>query len=183
MNVRMIRMLSLATVVFLVSACSSTMSSPMNMAMPGAWPQSDIAGVVMTANEGEVQQGNAAVSKATSSDVRAFAQMMVSDHTSAMNMARDVFSRNGITPAENDTTRKLRDTSQRAITNLGTYSGASFDRMYMQAQVDTHQWLLNSLDSTLIPSATNDDVRTLLQNQRAAVSTHLDRARQILGGM
>jgi putative membrane protein len=137
----------------------------------------------MTANEGEVQQGNAASARATSADVRSFAQMMVSDHTMAMNNGRDVFSRNGITPSENATTRTLRETSQRTVTNLNTYSGPAFDRTYMQSQVDLHQWLLTSLDTALIPSAMNPEVRSLLQTQRASVATHLDRARQILNGL
>ncbi|MFL6248910.1 MAG: DUF4142 domain-containing protein [Thermoanaerobaculia bacterium] len=176
-------MLSLATTVLLMTACASTMSSPLGTTQPGAWPETDIAGIVMTANEGEVQQGNAALSKASSADVRAFAQMMVSDHTAAMNTARDVFTRNAITPAENATTRTLRDTSQRTVTNLGTYSGTAFDRTYMQSQVDVHQWLLTSLDTALIPSAQRPEVRSLLQTQRTAVAAHLDRARQILSGL
>jgi putative membrane protein len=186
MKVRMIRMLLLATIVVLVSACGSMstgMNNPLGTAQAGMWPESDIAGIVMTANEGEVQQGNAATARATSPEVRAFAQMMVSDHTSAMNTARDVFSRNAITPGENDTTRTLRDTSQRTVSNLNTYNGTAFDRTYMQSQVDVHQWLLTSLDTALIPSATHPEVRSLLQTQRASVATHLDRARQILNGL
>lgn len=178
-----VRTLSLAMVVFLMTACASTMSSPFGNTQSGAWPESDVAGIVMTANEGEVQQGNVALSRATSADVRAFAQMMVADHTAAMNTGRDVFSRNGITPAENGTTRELRETSQRTVTNLGTYTGTAFDRTYMQSQVDLHQWLLTSLDTALIPSATRPAVRSLLQTQRASVATHLDRARQILNGL
>lgn len=183
MNVRMIRMLSLATVVFLVSACATTTGDQHGMAQPGMWPESDIAGIVMTANEGEVQQGNAAASRATSADVRAFAQMMVADHTAAMNNARDVFTRHGITAGENTTTRTLRDNSQRTVTNLATYTGTAFDRTYMQTQIDLHQWLLTSLDTALIPSATRPDVRSLLQTQRASVAAHLERARAIHGGL
>ncbi len=177
-------MLSLSTVVFLMTACAYNMSSPpFGTAQPGMWPESDIAGILMTANEGEVQQGNVASTRATSSDVRAFAQMMVTDHTNAMNTARDVFNRNGITAGENATSRSLRDTSQRTVTNLSTYSGAAFDPTYMQSQVDVHQWLLNSLDTALIPSAMRPEVRSLLQTQRASVAAHLDRARQILNGL
>lgn len=153
-----------------------------NMAMPGMHPATDVAGIVQTANEGEIQQGQAASSRATSADVRAFAQMMVSDHTAALSAARDTFQREGITPGENATTRTLRDNSQRTVANLATFSGASFDRTYMQSQVDLHQWLLNTLDTALIPSSTGN-MRTLLQTQRASVATHLDRARQILGSL
>jgi putative membrane protein len=187
MKVRMIRMLLLATTVVLLSACGSMGTgmngTPFGTTQPGMWPESDVAGIVMTANEGEVQQGNVASTRATAAEVRAFAQMMVSDHTTAMNNARDVFARNNVTPGENETTRTLRETSQRTVTNLSTYSGTAFDRTYMQSQVDLHQWLLNSLDTALIPSATRPEVRSLLTTQRASVATHLERARQILNGL
>jgi putative membrane protein len=182
MKAQMVRLSSILSIVIL-AACAGSMGSGPFPAQPGAMPESDVAGIVMTANEGEVQQGTAAASRATSADVRAFAQMMVSDHTNAMNTARDTFARAGVSPAENSTTASLRATSQRAITNLGTYSGAAFDRKYMQAQADMHQWLLNSLDTTLIPSAVNPEVRSLLQTQRSSVAMHLERARQILAGL
>lgn len=160
-----------------VTACATSTLTP----MPGALPPSDIAGIVMAANEGEVQQGQAASQRATNPQVRSFAEMMVADHTTAMNNARDVFGREGITAGENDTTRTLRANSQRTITNLNTYSGAAFDREYMETQVALHQWTLNTLDTVLIPSAASMQVRTLLEAHRATVAAHLDQARQILG--
>jgi putative membrane protein len=162
----------------LTTACATTMNDTAMMA--GAQPASDVAGIVITANEGEIQQGQAASTRATSADVRAFAQMMVTDHTAALNAARATFSRAGVTPGDNDTTRTLRESSQRTVTNLATYSGTAFDRRYMQSQVDLHQWLLNTLDTALIPSS-RGEVLTLLQTQRASVAAHLEHARQILG--
>ncbi|HKO55986.1 MAG TPA: DUF4142 domain-containing protein [Thermoanaerobaculia bacterium] len=166
----------------LLTAACSTMMNGGGSTMPGAWPAADVAGIVVTANEGEIQQGQAAAGRATSADVRAFAQMMVTDHTNALSTARETFTRNGVTPAENDTTRTLRSNSQQTVTNLATYSGAAYDRMYMQSQVDLHQWLLSALDAVLIPSSTGE-TRTLLETQRTAVAAHLDRARQIRGGL
>ncbi|HYH09483.1 MAG TPA: DUF4142 domain-containing protein [Thermoanaerobaculia bacterium] len=171
----------LLPLVLIATACATTdtLSDP----MPGAQPETDIAGIVTAANEGEVQQGNAASARATSADVVAFAQMMVADHTAALNNGREVFARNNITPAENETTRALRANSQLTVTNLATYSGTAFDRTYMQTQVDLHQWLLSTLDTALIPSARTPELRTLLQTQRASVAAHLERARQILGSL
>lgn len=144
----------------------------------------DIAGIVTAANQGEIDQGNAASSRATAAEVRAFAQMMVTDHTNALNTARDLFTRRGMTPNMGDATAsQLTTGSQQAVSNLGTYTGAAFDRTYMQSQVDLHQWLLSQLDATLIPSAHNRDLRQLLMTQRTAVAAHLDRARQIMAGL
>jgi putative membrane protein len=149
----------------------------------GRVPASDIAGLVMAINEAEIQQGNVALQRASSAEVRAFAQMMVNDHTAAQTNARDAFARGNIMSTDNEAARTVRQNSQQAITNLNSYSGAAFDRAYMQTKVDLHQWVLQTLDNVLVPSARTSAVRQLLTNQRASVSTHLDRARQILQGL
>ncbi|HEY0141256.1 MAG TPA: DUF4142 domain-containing protein [Thermoanaerobaculia bacterium] len=167
----------LASALLFATACSSMTGG----AATGRMPEGDIAAIVSAANEGEIEQGNVAASRATSGEVRAFGQMMVADHTQALNMGRDVFTRNGITPSENATSEQLRASSRTSVSNLNRYSGRDFDRRYMQSQVDLHQWLLTNLDQLLIPSARNAEVRQLLTTQRASVATHLEQARAILG--
>ena len=169
----------IAATALVLSACATTGYAP----MPGALPPSDIAGIVMTVHEGEIEQGQAAAQKATNAQVREFAQMMVTDHTNGNNTARDVFGREGISPGENDTTRTLTANSRRTISNLNTYSGAAFDREYMRTQVAMHEWTLNSLDNLLIPSSTSAAVRSMLETQRASVAAHLEHARRILGSL
>ena len=171
-----------AVAVFLSLTACTTMNGGGSMAT-GRNTDADNAGVAATANEGEIAQGNAAVTRASSPEVRAFAQMMVTDHTNALNEGRALFQRNNITPAENEITGMLRDTSARTVTNISTYSGAAFDRMYIQSQVDVHTWLLNNLDSLMIPSASNADLRRFLETQRTAVAAHLDHARRIQQSM
>jgi putative membrane protein len=80
---------------------------------------------------------------------------------------------------DNEVSRGLVNGSQQTVSALNTYSGVDFDRQYINSQVDIHQWLLNTLDNTLIPSANNRQLRDFLKTQRTAVATHLDRARQI----
>lgn len=172
----------LASMALLLAACATGTGGTMQP-LPGATPEGDIAAMLAAANEGEAQQGEAATAKASSADVRSFAQMMNADHTAALNAARDTFNRAGINPTENNISNALRTGSQTTITNLNTYSGAAFDRTYMQTQVDLHAWLLTTLDASLIPSAVTPELRSLLQTQRGAVAMHLDRARAILGGL
>ncbi len=174
-----LRIPMLALLAVLLSACATTTDTA---TMPvGGTPEGEIAAIMTAANEGEIAQGQAASGRATNADVRAFAQMMVADHTAALNAARDTFNRAGVNPTDNNITATLRANSQTTITNLNTYSGAAFDRTYMQTQVDLHSWLLNALDTALIPSAVTPELRTLLQTQRGSVATHLERARTILG--
>jgi putative membrane protein len=168
----------IAVLAMFLGACAS-MTTGDTAATPNSDPH--IVGIVMAANQGEIDQGNAAASRATNVDVRAFAQMMVSDHTTALGAVRDTSSRAGITPMDNDTTAALQRTSRETITNLATYSGADFDRQYMQTQINLHQWLLTALDQTLIPLAHDRDLRSLLETQRVSVAAHLESARAIRG--
>ena len=173
----------LASFALLLSACAMNTSTATMDLGPNATPESDIAAIVMAANEGEIQQGTAAASRATSSEVRSFAQMMVTDHTNALNTARDTFARAGVNASDNNIATTLRSNSRETVTNLATYQGAAFDRMYVQTQVELHDWLLRSLDTALIPSARTPEVRTLLQTQRASVAMHLEHARRLLDGL
>lgn len=163
---------------FLTTACA-TMTDGARSDVPNV--DGHIANIVVVANDGEAQQGSAAASRATSSEVRSFAQMMVTDHTNGRNAARDAAARAGITLLDNDTTAALRNGTPQVIANLNTYSGAEFDRRYMQYQIDLHQWLLNALDTQLIPGARNAELKSLLQTQRGSVAAHLEQARAIRG--
>lgn len=175
----------LSALLLMTAACSvnhdmtSSSSSMPGMNMGTMYSDSDIAAIVTNANQGEVNQGQVASSKANSDDVRAFARMMVNDHTNALTTAQSLWSRTSITAGDNDISRGLQSGSSQTVNALNTYSGSEFDRQYINSQVDVHQWLLNTLDNTLIPSAHNRQLRDFLNTQRTAVAMHLDRAKQI----
>lgn len=175
MQMRRSVLMPVAVLSVFLGACASMTGTAANT------PNSDphITGIVVAANQGEIDQGNAASTRATNADVRAFAQMMVTDHTTALGALRDTASRAGVTAMDNDTTAALQRTSRETITNLATYSGAEYDRQYMQTQVNLHQWLLTALDQHLIPMARNRDLRSLLETQRVSVAAHLEQARAI----
>ena len=86
------------------------------------------------ANMAEVELGKLALQKAMSDDVKKFAQMMVDDHSKALDELKGVAGTKNITlPAAIDAEhKKLSD-------RLSKLSGAGFDREYMQAMVDGHR--------------------------------------------
>lgn len=178
MRTRLLIIPAIALCALACSTASMTSSSSGTTALADA----DIAQIVTTANQGEIDQANAALAKASSADVRAFAQMMVTDHTNALTQTSNLLTSRNITPSTaNDVASTLQSGSRQTIANLSTYTGADFDRQYINSQVDLHQWLLAQLDNALIPSAHDRRLRDLLQTQRTSVAAHLDRARQIQG--
>lgn len=155
----------------MMSSTTGTVVTSMNAA--------DIAGIMATANQGEIDQAQAALPHLTTQAARDFANMMIADHTAALNEAQTTFASNHIIPRDtNGQVGMLRDQSKQIVAAVN--NAASADRIYMQSQVNIHQNLLTMMETQFIPSAHND-LLNLLQKQRGAVAMHLDQARQILG--
>lgn len=85
-------------------------------------------------NLAEIQLGGLAVSKATDTDVRAFAQMMINDHQTSLNELKSISDERDLKlPDEIDQQHQvLRD-------RLQSLTGYSFDTAYMHNQVKDHQ--------------------------------------------
>jgi putative membrane protein len=56
---------------------------------------------------------------------------------------------------------------------------AAFDATYVAGQIEEHQQVLQLLNSQLIPSATDADLRALLTDARAMVERHIAAAKTI----
>ena len=103
---------------------------------PGALNEADSKFVTEAANGGmaEVELGKLAQSKGSNGDVKAFGQMMVTDHSKANEELKAIAEAKGIAlpdaPAE----------AQQQIKNdLSQQSGTSFDKGYINVMVEDHK--------------------------------------------
>ena len=142
-----------------------------------------IAHIVVTANSIDSSMGELAKTKARSSAVKAFAQTMITDHAAVNQQAVKLAQRLKVTPEANDVSRQLQQGADEARTGLESKSGAEFDRVYMEREVQYHQAVLDALDTTLIPGAQNGELKSLLQSAQPAFAAHLERAKQVRGGL
>ncbi len=138
-----------------------------------------IAAIVVTANQVDIDAGNLAKSKAQSAEVKAFAQQMVTDHTGVNKSATELVQRLHVTPEDNPTAKSLKQGGDENIAHLKTLGGAAFDRAYVDHEVAYHQAVLDALDSTLIPNAQNAELKALLVKVRPAFVAHLEHAKSI----
>jgi putative membrane protein len=136
----------------------------------------EVVDIVHTSNTGEVQMGQLAVQRATDARVRQYAQRMIDEHTAADQR----LTATGVTATSRDamSTNFLQATEQ-TMTSLRAQNGAGFDRAYMDSQVQVHTYVLHNLDTVLIPSAKNADLRLVLQNMRTSVAEHLRQAQDL----
>jgi len=138
-----------------------------------------IASIVVTANQVDIDAGKLAESKAQAADVKAFAQQMVKDHTAVNKSAVDLVQKLKVTPEENDTSKSLKKGGDDNIANLKKLKGTEFDRAYVDHEVAYHQAVIDALDKTLIPNAKNAELKALLEKSRPAFVAHLDHAKHI----
>ena len=138
-----------------------------------------IASIVVTANQVDIDAGKLAASRSTSAEVKAFAQLMITDHTAVNRSATDLVTRLKVTPQENPTSRSLKAGGETNLAHLKSQKGAAFDKAYVDHEVAYHQHVIDALDNTLIPEATNDELKALLTKTRPAFVAHLDHAKRL----
>lgn len=138
-----------------------------------------IAHIVVTANQVDVDAGKVAARASGNAEVAAFAERMVTDHTGVNAAAAELAKRLGVTPEANDTSRGLQAAGDKHIARLKTLSGQAFDRAYVDREVAYHQQVLDALDTLLIPHAANAELKALLVKVRPAFVAHLEHARKL----
>jgi len=138
-----------------------------------------IAHIVVTANQVDIDAGKLAASMATSPEVKKFGQQMVTDHTGVNKQAVDLATKLTVTPADNPTSQSLKAGGDKNVANLKTLKGAAFDKAYVDHEVAYHQAVLDALDKTLIPGASNTELKALLVKVRPAFVAHLEHAKTI----
>lgn len=138
-----------------------------------------IAAIVVTANQVDIDAGELAARRATDAEVRKFAERMVTDHKSVNQSAVDLATKLEVTPQENDTSRALKSGGEKNLAALKKLSGTAFDRAYIDHEVAYHAQVIEALDKTLIPNAANAELKALLVKVRPAFVAHMEHAKQI----
>ena len=138
-----------------------------------------IASIVVTANQVDIDTAKLAESQASSKEVKEFAKRMISDHTRVNKQATELAQKLKIKPESNSTSENLKKGGEENLAKLKTLQGAAFDRAYIEHEIQYHQAVIEMLDKTLIPSAQNAELKTLLTQARPTFVSHLEHAKQV----
>jgi len=138
-----------------------------------------IAAIVVTANQVDIDAGKLAKAKGHSKEVREFGQRMVTDHSGVNKSATELVRKLHVTPEPNPTSQSLQQGGDQNLANLKKLEGAAFDKAYIDHEVAYHEAVLSALDKTLIPSAQNAELKALLVKVRPAFVAHLEHAKEI----
>jgi putative membrane protein len=142
-----------------------------------------IASIVVTANQVDIDAGKLAQSTSSNAEVKKFAERMITDHTGVNKSAVDLVTKLKVTPQDNPTSQSLKAGGESNLANLKTLKGAAFDKAYIDHEVVYHEQVLDAVDKTLIPSAKNEELKALLVKVRPAFVAHLEHAKMIQSSM
>ena len=142
-----------------------------------------IAHIAYTAGQLDIEAAKQALSKSTNKDVRAFAEGMVSDHTTVNNKALDLVKKLNVTPEDNDTSRALTKAAAEKRAELSKLDGAAFDNAYMSNEVAYHKTVNGALKTPLIPSASNGELKSLLEIGLKIFEGHQQHAEKVAAAL
>jgi putative membrane protein len=148
-------------------------------ALAQAPTDAQIASIVVTANQVDIDAGKLAKARSHNAEVKGFAQQMITDHSGVNKQAVALVTKLKVTPQDNPTSQSLAAGGTDNLKNLKTLHGAAFDKAYVDHEVAYHQQVIEAIDKTLIPSAQNAELKALLVAVRPAFVGHLEHAKQI----
>ncbi|MDB5693479.1 MAG: putative outer membrane protein [Alphaproteobacteria bacterium] len=155
-------------------------------AMPAAAASindAQIAHIAYTAGQIDIAAGRQALARSHNKAVRAFAQEMVRDHKAVNDKALALVKKLHVAPQANPTSAALSKGAAAKLKELGHLSGRAFDRAYVQNEVAYHRTVNGALRDTLIPNASNGELKSLLQTGLTLFTEHQTHAEHVAGAL
>jgi putative membrane protein len=138
-----------------------------------------IAHIAYTAGVLDISAAKQAIAKTGNKDVKAFAEDMVRDHEAVNKQALDLVNKLKVTPEDNDTSKALSKQATEKLAELDKLKGADYDKAYVANEVAYHKAVNGALETQLIPSASNAELKSLLQTGLKIFQGHQQHAEQI----
>ena len=155
------------------SATTNTGTTAVTSTAPLSKSDQDFAMKAASGGQMEVDLGQLAASKATSSDVKNFANRMVTDHGKAGDELKSLLSQKGATPPSMASAMETKTSNA-----LSRKSGAAFDKAYMSDMVKDHEQDAKEFEKAT-KSVQDPDLKNWATQTLTVVQDHLKMAKVI----
>ena len=177
------RILNAASLTALVTAVA--FMHPKSALAQAAAPKLDdptIVAIFDAANTYDMETGSLAAKKGRSKSVRAFGAMLVRDHRNVRAQGRALAKSLKVTPTP-PKDFALAKAHVAAMKSLRSARGKSFDRAFLQHEVDYHNAVIDAVTKTLLPAIQNAELKDMVTKVAPAFVAHRDRAQSLLNGL
>lgn len=138
-----------------------------------------IAHVAYSAGAIDVEAAKLALSKTKNPGVASFAQSMQKDHEAVNEMALALVKKLNVKPEDNPTSKALAEAAKAKDAELRKLDGAAFDKAYIANEVAFHKQVNGALETLLIPSARNAELKSLLETGLKLFQGHQQHAEHV----
>ena len=161
----------------LMTAAALLIGSP-TLAKSGP-TDAEIAHIAYTAGNIDIAAARLALAKSRNATVREFAQTMVRDHEAVNDKALALLKELKVTPQDNATSDSLSKQADATLKRFAKLNEHDFDHAYLNNEVAYHGTVNSALKTTLIPSATNAQLKSLLETGLALFTEHQKHAEHL----
>jgi putative membrane protein len=141
-----------------------------------------IVGIVLTADQIDIDYGKLALSKSKDKQVREFANRMVTDHSAVQKSVLGLAGKLGVKGEDSPISDSLKSGAAESTAKLKSLQGKDFDKFYIDNEVSYHKSVTDAVDAVLIPSAKNAELKGALQGAQPLFLKHLEHARTVQAG-
>jgi putative membrane protein len=136
--------------------------------------------VAEAVDKGEIEQSKEVQKKARNPQVKKLAAELIQHHTKNKQKGQTVGKKAQLTLEDSTVLSEL---SAKAEENLQTIKAAPdaklAEQAYVESQIRQHETVLELLNTRLIPSAMNAELKSALEETRKMVETHIEEAKRV----
>ncbi|TJV42986.1 MAG: DUF4142 domain-containing protein [Mesorhizobium sp.] len=140
-----------------------------------------IAHIAYTAGVLDIEAAKQAIKKSKNKEVLDFAKNMERDHEAVNTQALELVKKLKVKPEDNATSQALTKAAKEERAKLAKLKGAAFDKAYVDNEVAYHKQVNGALETLLIPSASNAELKGLLETGLKIFQGHEQHAEHVAG--
>jgi putative membrane protein len=131
----------------------------------------------------DIEAAKLALEKSKNKQVVAFANDMLRDHEAVNKQALALVKKLNVTPEDNSTSQSLSAAATEERKKLAKLKGAAFDKAYVNNEVAYHKQVNGALETLLIPSAKNGQLKDLLETGLKLFQGHEQHAEHVAAAL
>lgn len=143
----------------------------------------EIAHAAYTSDVIDIEYAKIALAKTKNADVKAFAELMVRDHSAVNEGARALLKKLGVEPQDNAFSQDLLKGAAAKNIELKGLEGDAFDKAYAANELSYHQTVNKIVGDIWIPSIQNPELKALLGQAAVTFKVHEAHAEKMVGAL